>query len=279
MSESLLEGLHAGDVISSSSNAQVKHVIALQKKRKEREQSGTFVAEGIRLFSEIPADRLEQVYVMESLLAKPDAEAILRLGEVPYDRIPVRVVKDSVFTSMCDTQSPQGVLAVVRRKDWQLEEILSITENPLFIMVENLQDPGNLGTVLRTGEGAGVTALIMSKGTVDIYSPKVTRSTMGSLFRVPFIYVEDMAETIRLLAERNILVYAAHLEGSVPYDEPDYTSGCGLLIGNEGNGLTEVTAQACEKRIRIPMEGQLESLNAAISAGILMYEAKRQRGK
>lgn len=279
MSESVLEGLHAGDVISSSSNAQVKHVIALQKKRKEREQSGTFVAEGIRLFSEIPADRLEQVYVMESLLAKPDAEAILRLGEVPYDRIPVRVVKDSVFTSMCDTQSPQGVLAVVRRKDWKLEEILSITENPLFIMVENLQDPGNLGTVLRTGEGAGVTALIMSKGTVDIYSPKVTRSTMGSLFRVPFIYVEDMAETIRLLAERNILVYAAHLEGSVPYDEPDYTSGCGLLIGNEGNGLTEVTAQACEKRIRIPMEGQLESLNAAISAGILMYEAKRQRGK
>lgn len=278
MSEALMERLHAGDVISSSSNAKIKRVIALQKKRKEREQSGCFVAEGIRLFAEIPADRLEEVFVMESLLKKEEAAEILRLDEISYEEIPLKIVKDSVFTGMCDTQSPQGVLAIVRRKDWSLAEILSLSDNPLFIMVENLQDPGNLGTVLRTGEGAGVTALIMSKGTVDIYSPKVTRSTMGSLFRVPFLYVEDMAETIRLLAERNILVYAAHLEGSVPYDEPDYRSGCGLLIGNEGNGLTETTAGACEKRIRIPMEGQLESLNAAISAGILMYEAKRQRG-
>lgn len=279
MSETLLERLQGMDVISSSSNAQIKHVNALLKKRKEREQSGTFVAEGIRLFSEIPVERLAQVFVMESLLKKPDIAKLLRMDEIDYDQIPLRVVKDSVFNAMCDTQSPQGVLAIVRRRDWNLEEILSLSENPLFIMAENLQDPGNLGTVLRTGEGAGVTALIMSKGTVDIYSPKVTRSTMGSLFRVPFLYVEDMAETISILAKRNIMVYAAHLEGSVPYDEPDYTTGCGLLIGNEGNGLTEGTASACKKRIRIPMEGQLESLNAAISAGILMYEAKRQRTK
>lgn len=269
----MLENMANRMSITSASNPRVKQVVQLQKKRREREKTGLFTAEGIRLFSEIPEEQLEQVFVSESFLEREDAEAILEKAGSRE----VMEVKDSVFQGMCDTQNPQGILAVVRQRRWTMEQILELTETPFFMLAENLQDPGNLGTILRTGEGAGITALILSKGTVDIYSPKVIRSTMGSLFRVPFLYVEDIRETICELRERGIQIYAAHLAGSVPYDEPDYTRPAGLLIGNEGNGLTEETADCCTGRIRIPMEGAVESLNAAMSAGILMYEVHRQR--
>ena len=117
----------------------------------------------------------------------------------------------------------------------------------------------------------------MNRDTVDIYNPKTIRSTMGSIFRMPFYITEDLHETIRQLQEKQVRVYAAHLEGSVCYDEPDYTQGTAFLIGNEGNGLTAETTKLADAYIRIPMGGQLESLNAAMAAGILMYEANRQR--
>ena len=119
--------------------------------------------------------------------------------------------------------------------------------------------------------------MILSKESVDIYNPKTIRSTMGSIFRVPFYITEDLHGTLGQLQEKGIRVYAAHLEGSVCYDEPDYTGGTAFLIGNEGNGLTAETAKLADTYIRIPMGGQLESLNAAMAAGILMYEASRQR--
>ncbi|MDD7389603.1 MAG: RNA methyltransferase [Lachnospiraceae bacterium] len=259
--------------ITSASNPRIRQVMQLQKKRKEREATGLFAAEGIRLFGEIPSGWLEQVFVSESFLEREDAQTILEQAE----NCEIFSVKDSVFAGMCDTRTPQGILAVAHRRDWTLQEILKLSDRPFFMMAENLQDPGNLGTILRTGEGAGITALILSKGTVDIYSPKVIRSTMGSLFRVPFLYIEDMAETAAFLRERGIMVYGAHLEGSVPYDEPDYTHPSAILIGNEGNGLTDRTAAVCSRKVRIPMEGAVESLNAAMSAGILMYEVHRQR--
>ena len=259
--------------ITSSSNPRIRQVVQLQKKRREREETGLFAAEGIRLFEEIPRERLEQVFISESFLEREDSRHILKKAEQKE----IFCVKDSVFEGMCDTRTPQGILALVRRQDRSLDEILALSARPFFMMVENLQDPGNLGTILRTGEGAGITALILSRGTVDIYSPKVIRSTMGSLFRVPFLYVEDMAETVSMFRQKGIQVYGAHLEGSVAYDEPDYTGPSAILIGNEGNGLTERTAQACSRKVRIPMEGAVESLNAAMSAGILMYEVHRQR--
>lgn len=259
--------------ITSASNPRIRQIIQLQKKRREREETGLFAAEGIRLFEEIPTDRLEQIFVSESFLQKEEAGRILQKAR----GIEIFSVKDSVFANMCDTHTPQGILALVHRKDWTMDKILSLSDNPFFMMAENLQDPGNLGTILRTGEGAGITALILSKGTVDIYSPKVIRSTMGSLFRIPFLYVENMAEIVSLFRRKGIAVYAAHLEGSVPYDKPDYTQPTAILIGNEGNGLTEQTADACSNRVRIPMEGAVESLNAAMSAGIFMYEVHRQR--
>ncbi len=147
----------------------------------------------------------------------------------------------------------------------------------LFILLEDLQDPGNLGTIFRTGEGAGVDGIIMSRQTVDVYNPKVIRSTMGSVYRVPFLYVDDLCEVIRTMQEHNISVYAAHLKGKKYYDCYDYRKGTAFVIGNESAGLKEETAGSADEYIRIPMAGKVESLNAAVASSILLYEAGRQR--
>ena len=131
--------------------------------------------------------------------------------------------------------------------------------------------------ILRTAEGAGVNGILMSRDTVDIFNPKTIRSTMGSVYRVPFLYVEDICETVRKLKNKGISAYAAHLKGTGSYDEQDYTKGTAFLIGNEGNGLTDELADLADTYIRIPMYGKVESLNAAIASAVLMYEAQRQR--
>lgn len=146
-----------------------------------------------------------------------------------------------------------------------------------LLIVEGIQDPGNLGTMIRTGEGAGVTGVIMDKSTVDIFHPKVIRATMGSIYRMPFYSASDLAGTVGQLKERGISLYAAHLAGDMAYDEPDYTGPVGFLVGNEGKGLSPQAAGLADAYVRIPMEGSVESLNAAVAAALLMYEANRQR--
>jgi len=135
------------------------------------------------------------------------------------------------------------------------------------------------GRDYRTAEGAGVSGIILSKDCVDIYNPKTIRSTMGAIYRMPFIYVEDLPEACALLKKKEICLYAAHLDGAHFYDEEDYSGGCAFLIGNEGNGLRDEVAACADVRIKIPMHGQVESLNAAVAASILMYEVCRQRRK
>ena len=146
------------------------------------------------------------------------------------------------------------------------------------MILENLQDPGNLGTILRTGEGAGITGVIMSSQTVDIYNPKTIRATMGSIYRVPFLYVDDLSKVIERLHKKKIHTYAAHLKGTDYYLDQQFKEPTAFLIGNEGNGLSKEIADLAEKYIKIPMEGKVESLNAAVASALLMYEAHRQRG-
>jgi len=256
-------------MITSTANQQVKLLMQLNKKGKIRDAKDLFVAEGPKMLREAPGDRLEKVYCSESFFEKYGKDPALK--EVPYE-----VVQDSVFRAMSDTQNPQGVLCLVRQYHYTLEDLL-LKEKPLLLILENLQDPGNLGTILRTGEGAGITGVIMSKKTVDIYNPKTIRSTMGSIYRVPFLYVEDMEGTIRILREKGIRVYAAHLRGQDYYSGFSFVEGTAFLIGNEGNGLRRETADLADCYLKIPMEGQVESLNAAIAASLLVYEAHRQR--
>ena len=161
-------------------------------------------------------------------------------------------------------------------RSYIMEDILG-GENPLVMILEDLQDPGNAGTILRTGEGAGVSGVLLTKTCVDITNPKVIRSTMGSVYRMPFLYVESVVSLAQELKDRNIRTFAAHLHGKNSYDQESYTGGTAFLIGNEGKGLTDEAADSADCLIRIPMCGKVESLNAAMASGILMYEAARQR--
>lgn len=264
-------------MITSSANSRVKQVIQWQTKAKERKKAGVFLTEGFKMYEEAPLESILEVYVAESALAfleKMDAKeekTTEKLKKTGYE-----VVADSLFKKMADTQTPQGILCVVKQPEYRLEEILK-QDRPLLMILENLQDPGNLGTIIRTGEGAGVTGVIMTAKTVDIFNPKVIRATMGSVFRVPFLYVEDMEDTLKKLKEKGIRTYAAHLAGREYYDSFSFTGGTAFLIGNEGNGLEKNTADLADSYLKIPMEGKVESLNAAIAASVLMFETARQR--
>lgn len=256
--------------ITSTANPQVKNVILLTKKSRARTEQGLFVVEGLKMFRELPFAWIAQVYVSESFALSGPMDEVERVCS------PL-VVSDKVFSVMADTCTPQGILALVRQPFWDLEQLLRLSDRPFFLILEQLQDPGNLGTILRTAEAAGCTGIIMSRDTVDIYNPKVIRSTMGAVYRVPFFYADRLEETVTRLKEKGVLIYGAHLSGSVSFECPDYKVPCACMIGNEGNGLSESLASLAHQRIRIPMEGKAESLNAAVSAALIMYEVYRQR--
>ena len=258
-------------MITSIANPQVKELLQLQKKSKARNERGIFIVEGVKMFQEAPREWIEKVYISESFYNK-------RGKEMDFSGLKAEILADKVFSHVSDTKTPQGILCLVKQRMIKLEDMLK--ENAPFLMVlDNLQDPGNLGTIVRTAEGAGVTGIIMSRDTVDIYNPKTIRSTMGSVYRMPFFYVEDLPEFLDELKEKGVKTYAAHLEGSNNYDEEDYRGACAFLIGNEGNGLRDEVADNADIWIKIPMYGQVESLNAAIASSILMYEVSRQRRK
>lgn len=256
-------------MITSLNNEQVKNVIQLNQKTKARKKQGLFVAEGRKMFKEAPRDWISRVYVTESLSA--DEELMGKVRELPHE-----IVADTVFCQMSDTLTPQGILTVLKTPSYTLEEIFR-KEHPFLMVLEDLQDPGNAGTIFRTGEGAGVDGILLTKTCVDVTNPKVIRSTMGSVYRMPFLYVEDVVSLKESFREKNIRTFAAHLKGKNFYDGEDYRGGTVFLIGNEGNGLSEQAASAADCLIKIPMCGKVESLNAAMAAGILMYEAARQR--
>ena len=249
-------------MIISCSNAKIKQVIQWQNKAKERRSAGIFLAEGFKMFEEAPRESIQQIYLTEEALERlrGKTETERKLEEVGYE-----TVSKEVFARMSDTRTPQGILCVVSRPGYSLERLLR-TEVPLLMVLEDLQDPGNLGTIIRTGEAAGITGVIMSAGTVDLFNPKTVRATMGSVFRVPFLYVDDLPHTVEQLRQEGISVYAAHLGGKTYYDDVSFLEPTAFLVGNEGNGLTEETASRADQYLKIPMEGRIESLIAAVSA-------------
>ena len=255
-------------MITSINNPSVRKIMALQSKNKIRKEQGVFLVEGPKMVSEIPEGFLQELYVSEEFKADGPYKELLKNKK--YE-----LVSGKVFREMSDTQTPQGILAVVRQQSYTLDAMLK-TADPHILLLEDIQDPGNLGTMLRTGEGAGITGVIMSKGCVDIYNPKVIRATMGSIYRVPFFYTEDFYKIITEI--RKICnVYAAHLKAEQSYDQYNYKVATAILIGNEAKGLKEETVAFADKLVKIPMLGKVESLNAAVAAALLMYEVYRQR--
>ena len=255
-------------MITSTGNAKIRNVVQLRKKAKERQIQDVFLIEGIHMFREVPKEQLQEVYASETFLRRPENRKLL-------EGISYEPVTDTVAAYMSDTQTPQGIICLVRQFHYTLQDLQG--RNSLCMVLENLQDPGNLGTIIRTAEGAGATGILMNRGCVDIYNPKVIRSTMGSILRVPFFYTDDLKETLVRWKRSGVALCAAHLRGTMNYTAPDYTGKTAFLIGNESNGLSEETALLADRLVKIPMKGKVESLNASVAASILLYEAARQR--
>lgn len=260
-------------MITSYTNKAVKEAVQLMQRARVRKQLELFVAEGVKMYQEAPEELVHRVYISQRM----EEELLQKCGE-KLGRTGYEVVADEVFRRMSDTKSPQGILSVIRQSHYRMCDLVGISvENPLLLILEDIQDPGNLGTMFRAGEAAGISGIVMSGRTVDVYNPKTIRSTMGSVFRVPFLYTDDLHKSIRKIQEKGVRVYAAHLQAEGLYDSFSYEGGTAFLIGNEGNGLEEETAALADSYLKIPMEGKVESLNAAVASSVLLYEAYRQR--
>ncbi|MCR5094345.1 MAG: RNA methyltransferase [Lachnospiraceae bacterium] len=269
-------------MITSFSNQRIRAVRALLNRKAERDKQQAFVIEGLRILREAPAEDVMELYVTEAFLH----------GCTPEDRkmmtafsCEAETVSEEIMQRLSDTVHPQGVLAVVKKHERTLNELFASPEGdasenaapPLILVLENLQDPGNLGTILRSAEAAGVTGILLVGDCADIYSPKVSRSTMGAVFRMPAIHVADIEEALRRLKEHHIRCVAADVHTDLSYDTSDLTAAVALLIGNEGAGLSQTALAGADQRITIPMHGAVESLNAGVAASVLAFEAARQR--
>lgn len=267
------------EMITSASNKKVKNVMLLLAKSKERKRQKLFVAEGVKMFLEAPEESVREIYFSEEFGKEQEeyTKVFQKISRVCRNNgIKAECVKADIFRKMSDTRTPQGVLCLIETPCYDLESILN-ADKGLYLVLEDIQDPGNLGTMIRAGEGAGISGVIMSSHTADIFNPKTVRATMGSIYRIPFIYEENLEACISTMKEKGIRVYASHLKGKASYDKEDYHSATAFLIGNEGNGLSAQIADLADSYLRIPMLGKVESLNAAIAATLLVYEAARQR--
>ena len=259
-------------MITSAGNGRIKYLDNQIKKARFRRSEGKFVAEGIKMFNEAPRELLLEVYVKEGAYDSFDIDTKKKLERIGYETL-----SEPVFKKVSDTVTPQGIISVIKIKEYSIDEILS-EDNPSVAVLENIQDPGNIGTIIRTAEGAGVSGIILSRDCVDIFNPKVIRSTMGSVFRMKFTFVENFDECFKIFKEKGINTYALALDKNAKaYDKYDYTAPVAFFTGNEGNGLLKSTIDACDNTAFIPMCGEVESLNASVAASLMMYEIFSQR--
>jgi len=267
--------------ITSSDNPVWKQIRKLQKK-KGRDVESCYLIEGFHLIREALDQQkgLKLVVFRESLLEEKTEE--VEALQSSFEELGIRTFfsSDDSFDREADTESPQGILAVVERRDLTPGQFF--TENTRkangnIIVLDCLQDPGNVGTILRTADAAGFLGAIVVKGTADIYSPKVVRSASGSLFRLPLLFTESAQETLALLEAHGKEIAATTPYGSKDYYDCNIAGNTALIIGNEGAGVSELFLEKAHHRLKIPMEKNVESLNASVAAGILIYESVRQQ--
>lgn len=268
--------IHMEEQIRSIHNDQVKLWSALQTK-KGRERSGAFLVEGAHLV----AEALKSGAGAQTVLFVPDSAAAKELellGFGPeHDQARARwiSVSEAVMDKITEAQTPQGVAAVMKLPAYDLGKLIA-DEKGIFVAVDAVQDPGNLGTIVRSADAVGAAAVLLGKGTVDMYNPKTVRSTMGSLFHIPIVSC-DLAEALPLMRERGVKIAATSLGATRTCYESDFTGPTCFLLGNEGAGVSAELLSLADETIIIPIPGRAESLNVAMATTVLLYEAVRQR--
>jgi TrmH family RNA methyltransferase len=262
--------------ITSRQNPQVRYLISLHQK-KHREQEKKFLIEGWRFVEEALNSAAPVERVIFGTAARDDAR-YKRISDLVAGRgIPVLHMADHVLEAVMETEQPQGVAALVRQWEPDLAAALRRNPNPLLLVVDGVRDPGNLGTVIRTADAAGVTAVALLTGTADLFNGKTLRSTMGSVFHLPVQKDVTAPEIKKLLAEHGLPLLAADISGKKTVYELSLTGPLAIAIGSEAAGLSAEIKQAAAELVTIPMTGRAESLNVSVAAGVLLFEAVRQR--
>ena len=254
--------------ISSLQNQKVKQLVLLQQKSSERKKSDLFVVEGLRELRHCVSKgyEIDSLFFCTGLLTESIDDLLVAQS---YE------VTAQVYEKIAYRGSTEGVVAVMRMKHLQLED-LQLTEKPLLVVLESVEKPGNLGAVLRSADAAGADAVIVCDPLTDLYNPNLIRASIGALFTVPTVAVSS-EDCIRFLKARGIRILTAQLQDSELYYDTDMTCGTAIVMGTEATGLTNQWREAADAHIRIPMLGQLDSLNVSVSAAILLFEAVRQR--
>jgi TrmH family RNA methyltransferase len=255
-------------IITSTQNAKVKHVVALQQKSALRRKEGLFVVEGRRELMHC----LEAGYEVAELFVLVDRAPLGSLESLASLSL---TVTPQVYEKMAYRGSTEGVIAVVREKHLSLDD-LQLRKAPLVMVLERVEKPGNLGAVLRSADAAKADAVIVCDPLTDLYNPNLIRSSIGAIFSVPYVACSS-EECIAFLKARGIQILTAQLQDSSLYYDTDMQRGTAIVMGTESTGLTDQWRQAADAHIRIPMLGQLDSLNVSVSAAILLFEAVRQR--
>ncbi|ADZ84283.1 TrmH family RNA methyltransferase [Cellulosilyticum lentocellum] len=253
--------------ITSPQNNVIKNIKELQKKKSARKSEGLFVIEGIRGVKEIPSHVKIKYLITTSEVDEKELGAVKAEERLE--------VSKEIYNSISDTQSPQGAMAVAYMPTYDLVHFN--IEAGHYLVLENLQDPGNLGTIIRTAHAFDFKGVFITKGSVDLYSPKVVRSTMSSLFHVPIVIEEEIDTYMDFLKQKGVTLYTtALIPGAKPIYDVTFEEKVAIIIGNEGNGVSERVKEASDHTVIIPMPGAAESLNAAIATSICMYEITRQ---
>ncbi|MCF6130457.1 RNA methyltransferase [Flavobacterium sp. AS60] len=255
--------------ITSAQNPFVKSLVQLQEKAKARKQSGTFLIEGIR---EIEL-AIKGKYEIETVLFLPELVSNNQITKLSNN--PIEISKE-VYQKLAYRDTTEGILAVAKTKSLQLSD-LKLPENPLILVMEAIEKPGNIGAVLRTCDAAKVDAVIIANPKTDLYNPNIVRSSVGCLFTNQ-IATGSTEEVIDFLIQNHINFYSATLQNSTSYHTQDYTTPTALVVGTEATGLTELWREKATQNIIIPMQGEIDSMNVSVAAAILLFEAKRQRG-
>ncbi len=227
------------------------------KDKKGRDLQNAFLVEGTRMVGEA----LSSGFSVQAVLLREDESPALDLPP----SVPVYLLPSHVFAAVCDTKTPQGIAAVLSRNIRPLSGFR-------FLALDGIQDPGNMGTMIRTADAAGLDGLLLSPDCVDIFSPKVLRATMGSIFRMSFSFPDDLSGSLRSLKKQGFSVLSSQLDGDPFYERKDVAPSFVLIVGNEGSGISEPVKASATHHLRLPMRGGAESLNAAVAAGIMMYD-------
>lgn len=258
-------------IISSKDNELIKHIKKL-KDRKHRDETSQFIIEGMKLIVEAIREnaKIDKIIICENCEMSENISKEVMYEIAKYDCV---YVTDKVFKSITGVNTPQGILAIINKKE-QNNEI--DYKQDIIVALDNIQDPGNMGTILRTIDSAGLNQIIISKGSVDCYNPKVVRSTMGAIFRVNIIECDNLVNTLKEVKKHKFKIAVTSLQTEQSIYDIDYKNKL-IVIGNEANGVSQQIQQIAETKIKIPMIGKTESLNASVATGIIIYEYIRKK--